>query len=67
MKKAPILFTQYTYEKRWQKTSKVEALKMILEEMADTDAEGTFAYILTETSKGKIVTLGTCRFKSNIL
>ena len=57
------LSTQYTYEKKWTKTSTKEALHMIDKEMPDTDGEATLAYILTEIVKGKIVTLGSCRFK----
>ena len=57
------LYTQYTYEKKWTKTSEKEALRMISEEMADTDAEGTLVYIVAEITKGKTVTLGGCRFK----
>ena len=60
------LFTQYTYEKKWTKTSTKEALRMINEEMPDTDAEGTLAYILAEIAKGKTVTLGSCKFKNTI-
>ncbi len=59
------LYTQYTYEKKWTKTSEKEALQMISEEMPDTDAEGTLAYILSQVTKGKTVTLGACRFKSS--
>jgi hypothetical protein len=62
MKKQIEIFTQYTYEKKWMKTSEKDALRMISEEMPDTDAEGTLKYILSEISKGKMVTLGTCRF-----
>jgi len=57
------LYTQYTYEKRWIKTSQKEALRMIKEEMPETDAEGTLTYILNEIIKGKTITLGECRFK----
>ena len=60
------LYTQYIYEKKWTKTSQKEALCMINEEMPEADAEGTLAYILSEISKGKTVTLGECRFKSSI-
>ncbi len=60
------LYTQYTYEKKWTKTSVNEALRMINEEMPDTDADATLAYIMTETAKGKTVTLGGCRFKNTI-
>jgi len=57
------LYTQYNYEKKWTKTSTKEALHMINEEMPDTDADGTLAYILAEIAKGKVVTLGECKFK----
>ena len=58
------IYTQYTYEKTWQKTSKKDALRMIEEEMPDTDAEGTLKYILSQIEKGKTITLGECRFRS---
>ena len=57
------LMTQYTYEKRWIKTSEKEALTMIEDEMPEADAKGTLSYILAVTSKGKTITLGTCKFK----
>ena len=58
------IYTQYTYEKKWTKISIKEALRMIAEEMPEADVEGTLAYILAETTKGKTVTLGECRFMS---
>ena len=58
------IYTQYTYEKKWMKTSEKDALRMISEEMPETDAEGTLKYVLSQLSKGKTVTLGTCRFKT---
>lgn len=57
------LYTQYAYEKKWLKTSQKDALRMINEEMPETDAEGTLAYILAEIAKSKTVTLGECRFR----
>jgi len=36
---------------------------MIEEEMPETDPVSTLKYILSEIIKGKIVTLGGCRFK----
>jgi hypothetical protein len=60
------LYTQYTYEKKWTKTSTKDALRMIEEEMPDTDGEGTLAYIMAEIAKGKMVTLGACRFRNTI-
>ena len=58
------LFTQYTYEKKWMRTLNKDALRMISEEMPETDSESTLKYILAETKKGKIITLGTCKFKA---
>lgn len=58
------IYTQYTYEKTWQKTSQKDALRMIEEEMPDTDAEGTLKYIISQIEKGKTITLGECRFSS---
>ncbi len=57
------ILTQYSYEKKWSKTSEKEALRMIEEEMPETDAKGTLTYIMTEIKKEKTVTLGDCRFK----
>lgn len=45
------------------KTSHKDALRMIEEEMPQTDGESTLEYILSETLKDKTVTLGTCRFR----
>jgi len=56
------LYTQYTYEKKWTATSEKDALRIIKEEMPETDAEATLGYILSEIKKGKTVTLGSCRF-----
>jgi len=58
------IYTQFTYEKKWMKTSQKDALRMIEEEMPETDANGTLKYILAEIQKGKIITLGECRFKT---
>ena len=58
------IYTQYTYEKKWLKTSQKDALGMISEEMPEADAEGTLCYILTEIKKGKVVTLGGCSFQA---
>ncbi len=60
------LYTQYIYETKWQKTSQKDALRMIQEVMPETDAQSTLQYILSQTQKGKTVTLGACRFKSEL-
>ncbi|WP_415408273.1 hypothetical protein ACLHDG_06905 [Sulfurovum sp. CS9] len=53
-----------TFEKKWMKTSQKDALRMIEEEMPDTDVQGTLKYILSEIQKGKTITLGECRFRA---
>jgi len=58
-----IVQTQFLNEKRWVPTSRRDALRLIGEEMPETDMEGTLVYILSEIKKGKIITLGECRFK----
>lgn len=57
------LYTRYIYEKKWSKTTKEQALRIIQEEMPQTDAEGTLKYILEQLQKGKTLTLGECHFK----
>ena len=57
------LSTQFTYEKKWTKTSEQEALNIIEKEMPETDVAATWRYILSEIEKGKTVTLGDCRFR----
>jgi len=61
------LYTQYTYEKRWQKTSQKDALRMIEEEMPETDAQATLKYIISQIEKGKIITLVECRFSAKAI
>ncbi len=58
------IYTQYIYEKKWQKTSQKDALRMIEEEMPEADAESTLKYIISQIEKGKTITLGECRFSS---
>ena len=60
----PIIQTQFAHETRWVPTSKKDVLRIILDEMPETDAEATLAYLIGETKKGKTVTLGGCRFKA---
>ena len=47
------------------KTTQKDALRMIKEEMPETDPESTLQYILSEIKKGKVVTLGECKFSAN--
>lgn len=57
------VLTQFTYEKKWGRTSEHEAFNIIEKEMPETDVEATWEYILSEIKKGKTITLGDCRFK----
>ena len=58
------IYTQYIYEKTWQKTGLQDALRMIEEEMPETDPQATLNYILSQIEKDKVITLGECRFSS---
>ena len=62
-KEKPIVDTQFLREKRWVPTTRADALRLIGDEMPETDPEGTLSYILSEVKKGKEITLGECRFK----
>ena len=56
------LYTKYIYEKKWTKTSLKDALRMVSEEMPETDAQATLDYILESIKDGKSITLGECKF-----
>ena len=60
----PVILTQFIREKRWVPASREEALKIIADEMPETDPEGTLAYLLSEVKKVSQVTLGEYRFKA---
>lgn len=55
--------TQYSYEKTWRTTSEQDLLKIIEEEVGDADPAGTLKYIKEVVKKGKVITVGGCRFK----
>jgi len=55
--------SQFLYEKVWTKTSDEEAIRLIDDEMKEGDAKGTLAYIKAASTKGKVITVGECRFK----
>ncbi len=57
------LLTQYITEKRWVPTNRKDALRIVREEAGDADPAGVLEYILEATKHGKVVTVGTCRFK----
>ena len=56
-KEKPVIATRFIREKRWVPTTQSEALRMIEEEMPETDAVATLSYILAEIKKGKIIVL----------
>jgi len=57
------LLTQYVTETRWVPTSRQDALRIMKEESGDADPEGVLSYVLAATQNGKVVTVGSCRFK----
>ena len=56
--------TQYTYEKTWTTTIEADLLKIIEEEIGDADPKGTLEYIKEAIKGGKIITVGSCRFRA---
>lgn len=57
------IVTQYSYEKSWQETKEEDLLRIIKEEIGADGAEGTLAYVKDACKKGKVITVGSCRFK----
>ena len=57
------LLTQYLTETRWVPTGREDALRIVTEEVGDADPAGTLQYVLEATRGGKVVTVGSCRFK----
>ena len=55
--------TQYTYEKAWTTTNETDLLRMIEEEIGDADPKGTLGYIKEAIKTGKVITVGSCRFR----
>lgn len=55
--------TQYSYEKTWTDTNEKDLLRIIEEEVGDADPQGTLSYIKDTIKSGKIITVGSCRFK----
>lgn len=56
--------TQYTYEKTWNETNEADLLKIIAEEVGDADPQGTLEYIKDVIKKGKVITVGSCKFRA---
>ncbi|MEA3374069.1 MAG: hypothetical protein U9Q62_10345 [Campylobacterota bacterium] len=60
------ILTQFVYEKMWRPTSDDDALKIIEEEIGDADPKGTLDYVKSAIKEGKTITVGECRFKSDM-
>ena len=56
--------TKYTYEKKWTNTNENDLLRMIEEEIGDADSKGTLIYIKEAIKDGKVITVGSCKFKA---
>ncbi len=55
--------TQYSYEKTWTTTVEADLLKIIEEELGDADIEGTLLYVKEAIANGKVITVGSCKFR----
>ena len=57
--------TRYNYEKSWTLTSQKDILKIIEEEVGNTDVEGVYTYIKEAIKGGKEISVGSCKFRIN--
>jgi len=55
--------TQYSYEKVWTLTKEDDLLKIIAQEVGDADPKGTLIYIKESIRGGKVITVGSCKFR----
>jgi len=55
--------TKYNYEKLYTLTQEQDLLKIIVEEVGDAGVEGTLEYIKEALKKGRIITVGSCKFR----
>ena len=55
--------TQYSYEKIWTDTTENDLLKMIEEELGGEDPKGVLVYIKEAIANGKVISVGTCKFR----
>ena len=58
--------TQYHYEKTWTTTSEKDLLKIIADEVGDVNPEGTLTYVKEAIKDGKIISVGSCKFKKEV-
>lgn len=55
--------TQYNYEKVWTDTTEQDLLRIIEEEVGDADPKGTLSYVKDAVKGGKVISVGSCKFK----
>lgn len=55
--------TQYNYEKIWTTTNEKDLLRIVEEEIGDADPQGTLAYIKEAIKSGKVISVGSCKFR----
>ena len=58
--------TQYNYEKIWTETSEKDLLRIVEEEIGDADPQGTLLYIKESIKSGKIISVGSCKFRKKL-
>ena len=58
--------TQYSYEKTWTRTTEQDLLKVIEDEIGDADPKGTLAYVKEAIKSGKVITVGSCKFRVEV-
>ncbi len=56
--------TQYLYETKWTTTNEADLLRIIEEEIGDADPKGTLDYVKEVIKTGKVITVGSCRFRT---
>jgi len=55
--------TKYSYEKNWTLTNEKDLLRMIEEEIGDSDVSGVLSYLKEATAGGKVIVIGSCKFR----
>ncbi len=55
--------TKYSYEKKWTLTGEKDLLDIISQEVGDADPAGTLAYVKESIKKGKVISVGSCKFR----
>lgn len=58
--------TQYAYEKSWSDTKEEDLLRIIAEEVGHADPKGTLIYIEEAIKNGKVITVGSCKFRAKV-